>query len=150
MTRRKLIRCSLVLSLLSSPVVFAKMPETAQPSEAAMHGDMHKDAMQAQGMATCASKLIGMNIYNDQGESLGEINELVLNGGESRISYAVLSFGGWMGIRDKLFAIPWSQFEHRGTDNKLYLNVKKDDLRTPPASTRTSGRRTPIRLYGRV
>src|SRR3569833_2154571 len=45
-----------------------------------------------------SSKLIGMNVKNPSGESLGEINELVIDVNTGRISYAALSFGGILGL----------------------------------------------------
>ena len=130
MLGKKFIRCSLMYAVLATPAVFAQDdPMTGnQPGGPGMHADATQTAMTAR-----ASKLIGMNVYNDAGESLGEIHELVLDAGQNRIGYAVLSFGGWMGIRDKLFAIPWNQFTHRGPEtNKLYLNVSKDQLKNSP------------------
>ena len=134
MSGKKLIRYSVAATLLLTPSVFADDNMQAnQPGESKMHDDKPTADMNQQGMANRASKLIGMNIYNDAGESLGEINELVLNGSQSQISYVVLSFGGWMGIQDKLFAIPWNQFQQRGTEpGKLYLNATKEQLKSAP------------------
>ncbi|HET6821745.1 MAG TPA: PRC-barrel domain-containing protein, partial [Anaerolineales bacterium] len=53
------------------------------------------------------SKVIGNKVVNPSGELLGNLKELVLDLEEERIAYAVLSFGGFMGLGDKLFAIPW-------------------------------------------
>lgn len=137
MNGKNLLRYSVAMALLGTPVVFAD-DGNMQPSESKMHADMNnKD--QSAAMTARASKLIGMNVYNDAGESLGEINELVLDSGQNRISYAVLSFGGWMGIRDKLFAVPWNQFQQRGAQpGKLYLNVPKDHLKNAPGFDKNS------------
>lgn len=134
MLGKKIIRCSLICAILATPTVFAQDNTMGgnQPSEPKMHAPSDSAAQQT-AMAARASKLIGMNVYNDAGESLGEIHELVLDSSQNRVGYAVLSFGGWMGIRDKLFAIPWNQFALRGPEaNKLYLNVAKDQLKNAP------------------
>jgi sporulation protein YlmC with PRC-barrel domain len=53
-----------------------------------------------------AEDLIGMSVVSPQGEKLGKIEDVVVHpGGE--VAYAVLSFGGFLGMGDKLFAIPW-------------------------------------------
>ena len=55
----------------------------------------------------CAKKtVIGSKVVNAQKENLGRIEELVLDAGAGRIAYAVLSFGGVLGMGDKYFAIP--------------------------------------------
>ena len=51
---------------------------------------------------------------------------------EGRVAYAVLSFGGFMGMAKKLFAMPWRAFEFATTENKLILNVDKEKLKAAP------------------
>jgi len=89
-----------------------------------------------------ASKIIGETVVNRQYEDLGEIHELVIDAKEGCIAYAVLSFGGFLGMGNKLFAIPWSAFEFAkpeerltGFDEpatKLVLNVDKEKLKEAP------------------
>ena len=54
-----------------------------------------------------ASSIEGTAVQNAAGEDLGEINELMIDMEKGRIAYAVLSFGGFLGMGDKLFALPW-------------------------------------------
>jgi hypothetical protein len=79
-----------------------------------------------------ASKIIGEAVVNRQNENLGEIHELVIDAREGRLAYAVLSFGGFMGMGKKLFALPWEAFEFASTENKLILNVDKEKLKAAP------------------
>jgi len=79
-----------------------------------------------------ASKIIGEVVENRQKENLGKIHELVIDAKEGRLAYAVLSFGGFMGMGNKLFAMPWKAFEFSSTENKLILNVDKKKLETAP------------------
>jgi sporulation protein YlmC with PRC-barrel domain len=79
-----------------------------------------------------ASKIIGEAVINRQNEDLGKIHELVIDAKDGRMAYAVLSFGGFMGMGNKLFAIPWNAFEFAKTENKLILNVGKEKLKTAP------------------
>ena len=79
-----------------------------------------------------ASKIIGEAVINRQNESLGKIDELVIDAEEGRLAYAVLSFGGFIGVGDKLFAVPWTAFEFSNTENKLILNVDKEKLEAAP------------------
>lgn len=79
-----------------------------------------------------ASKIIGESVVNRQDESLGKIHELVFDAKDGRLAYAVLSFGGFIGMGDKLFAMPWKAFEFSNTENKLILNVEKEKLESAP------------------
>jgi sporulation protein YlmC with PRC-barrel domain len=79
-----------------------------------------------------ASKIIGEAVENLQQEKLGKIHELVIDASEGRVAYAVLSFGGFMGMGNKLFAMPWKAFEFSSTENKLILNVDKKKLEVAP------------------
>ena len=79
-----------------------------------------------------ASKIIGEAVINRQNENLGKILELVIDAQDGRLAYAVLSFGGFMGMGNKLFAMPWKAFEFSRTENKLILNVDKEKLKNAP------------------
>ena len=79
-----------------------------------------------------ASKVIGEAVINRQNENLGKIRELVFDAKDGRLAYAVLSFGGFMGMGNKLFALPWKAFEFATTENKLILNVDKEKLKAAP------------------
>jgi sporulation protein YlmC with PRC-barrel domain len=79
-----------------------------------------------------ASTLIGDKVINSQGEDLGNIEEIMLDLENGCVSYAVLSFGGILGIGDKLFAVPWNAMK-LNTDKKAFiLDVDKDRLRNAP------------------
>lgn len=79
-----------------------------------------------------ATTLIGDNVENPQGESLGDLKEIMLDTVEGRISYAVLSFGGVLGMGDKLFAVPWKSLTVDHAGHKLILDVRKDRLKDAP------------------
>ena len=79
-----------------------------------------------------ASKIIGETVANHQGENVGKIHELVIDAGKNRVAYAVLSHGSFLGMGEKLFAMPWEAFEFSATEHKLILNVDKEKLKTAP------------------
>ena len=79
-----------------------------------------------------ASKVIGESVINRQQETLGKVHELVLDVESGRIAYAVLSFGGFMGMGNKLFALPWKALDLSPTEMKLVLNVDKEKLKNAP------------------
>lgn len=79
-----------------------------------------------------ASKLIGKEVKNAAGENLGEINDLMVDLKGERVRYAVLSFGGALGVGDKLFAYPVSAFKQAADKDELVLNVSKEKLKDAP------------------
>lgn len=85
-----------------------------------------------------ASDLIGMKVISEKGDSLGKIEDIVVHPGGAP-SYAVLSFGGWMGMDEKLFAMPWSVLRAVEADSakkdsarSLVLPLDKERLKTAP------------------
>jgi len=84
-----------------------------------------------------AQEVIGMKVVNPQGEDLGKIEDIVIHP-RGEVAYAVLSFGGTMGLGDKLFAIPWSVLQTHGTEatrgdeKKIVLPVDKERLKAAP------------------
>ena len=67
----------------------------------------HVQPAKTYGLVLSASSLKGDNVVNHQGEDLGKIEEIMIDLDRGRIAFAVLSFGGFLGMGDKLFAIPW-------------------------------------------
>ena len=79
-----------------------------------------------------ASALIGMNVHGTDGKKLGDIKDLVIDPEEGSVEYAVLEFGGFAGIGDKYFAVPWEALQLDQTNKKLSLDVHKKDLKNAP------------------
>jgi sporulation protein YlmC with PRC-barrel domain len=82
--------------------------------------------------ALSASTLIGDNVKNPEGEDLGKIEEIMIDVQNGRVAYAVLSFGGFLGIGNKLFAVPWSAMTLDTEDEAFVLDVDKDTLEDAP------------------
>lgn len=79
-----------------------------------------------------ADTLQGDKVVNFQGEQLGEIQDIMLDVPSGRIAYAVLSFGGVLGIGDKLFAIPWSALTLDADRECFVLDIDKEQLKNAP------------------
>lgn len=85
-----------------------------------------------QGVNLSATSVIGTPVVNAQNEDLGEIKEIMLDTKHGKISYVVLSFGGFLGLGDKLFAIPMDAFTVDTENEKFILNVDKEKLKSAP------------------
>jgi hypothetical protein len=68
------------------------------------------------------------SVRNPQGEDLGRIEDVVIDMSTGCIAYAALSFGGFMGLGDKLFAIPPKALTYGPGDDKFILDVPKETL----------------------
>jgi sporulation protein YlmC with PRC-barrel domain len=79
-----------------------------------------------------ASTIIGTDVENPQGDNLGDIKEIMLDTTSGRISYAVISFGGFLGIGDKYFAVPWEAFSIDDDQETFILDVSKEKLENAP------------------
>ena len=79
-----------------------------------------------------ADTLLGNDVYNKDGEDLGDIKELMIDMASGRLSYAVLSFGGLLGMGDKLFAVPWTALTLDTANKRFTLDVPKSKLDGAP------------------
>ena len=79
-----------------------------------------------------ASTLIGDRVVNRQGEDLGKIEDLMIDPEQGRVGYAVLSFGGFLGMGDKLFAVPMQALKLSREDKWFVLDVDKERLKNAP------------------
>lgn len=79
-----------------------------------------------------ATTLTGNEICNRYGEKLGHIRDFVLDMDNGRIRYAVMSCGGFLGMGDRLFAIPWSALDLDTEHKRFLLDVGIDRLKAAP------------------
>ncbi|NIM39882.1 MAG: hypothetical protein GTN84_01785 [Hydrogenophaga sp.] len=83
-----------------------------------------------------ASRIVGMDVHNMQGRDLGEINDLMIDVNNQRVHYAILGFGGFMGLGEKLFAYPVRSL--RSSGDRLLLDVRQDVLERAPGFERAN------------
>lgn len=79
-----------------------------------------------------ANTLLGNDVYNKDGEDLGDIKEFMIDMASGKVAYAVLSFGGVLGMGDKLFAVPWAAMSLDTENKRFTLNVPKVALKDAP------------------
>jgi sporulation protein YlmC with PRC-barrel domain len=110
--------------------------DRAPASPGATAAQQQNDELRAGARNARASQLIGMEVRNAQGENLGEINDLVVDVNNERVHYAILAFGGFMGMGEKLFAYPVRVFSVGRDGEALVLNVEKERLKQAPGFER--------------
>jgi sporulation protein YlmC with PRC-barrel domain len=79
-----------------------------------------------------ASTIIGTDVVNSENENLGDIKEVVVDPHSGKVAYAVVSFGGFLSMGEKLFAVPFSALKYRAAENHYVLNVSKERLKAAP------------------
>ena len=79
-----------------------------------------------------ATSCIGARVRNPKNENLGKIEDIMLDVRHGRIAYAVLSFGGFLGLGSKLFPIPWEALQMAAEDRDFILDVDAEVLREAP------------------
>jgi len=79
-----------------------------------------------------AATLHNDDVVNAAGDSIGTIEAIMLDVASGRIAYAVLSFGGFLGMGSKYFAIPWSALTLDAVEKRFVLAVSKEQLESAP------------------
>lgn len=90
-----------------------------------------------------ATTMIGDDVVNAEGESLGKIEEIMIDRSAGHVAYAVLSFGGFLGMGDKLFAVPWSALALDADEHAFRLDVDKERLKDAPGFDKDNWPRRP-------
>lgn len=75
-----------------------------------------------------AETLIGDDVVNAAGDDLGKIEGIMLDVASGRVAYAVLSFGGFLGMGTKLFAIPWGALTLDAVEKRFILDMSAEKL----------------------
>jgi len=79
-----------------------------------------------------ASTMIGTNVSNPEGDSLGVIKEIVIEPRSFKVAYVVVSFGGFFRMSGKLFAMPLGLFRYDANKSEYILDLAKEKLEEAP------------------
>lgn len=97
-----------------------------------------KKALEHTGIIRASKDVIGKKVVNLLGEDVGDIEEVVIDYATGRVTYAVMSFGGFLGIGDKLFAVPWMSLGYNKSDDMFVMKVNKELLKNAPGFDKSS------------
>jgi len=79
-----------------------------------------------------AETITGDDVCNFQDEKLGTIHDIMLDMNSGKIRYAVLSSGGFLGMGDRLFAVPWNAFKKDEKNKRFLLDVDAERIKDAP------------------
>jgi hypothetical protein len=83
-----------------------------------------------------ADKVEGTAVYNTKAEKLGSVERVMIDKSSGRVAYAVMSFGGFLGIGDRHHPLPWSVLRYDADKGGYIVDLDKDMLkRAPTVST---------------
>ena len=85
------------------------------------------------GSLIAASKVDGTKVYNNAGEALGSVYDVMVEKRTGQVSYAVLSFGGFLGLGEKYHPVPWKQLTYSETLGGYVVNLDKSRLEGAPS-----------------
>lgn len=83
--------------------------------------------------AILASRVIGTDVYNAQGEHIGDIEDVMLDKTSNNIMFAVISFGGFLGIGEKYHSIPWASLDYVPERGGYVVPFTREQLEAAPA-----------------
>jgi sporulation protein YlmC with PRC-barrel domain len=82
-----------------------------------------------------ASRVIGTNVYNSSGSKIGEIEDVILEKMSDRILFAVVGFGGLMGMGERFHAVPWATLDYDEERGGYTVPFTREQLERAPADT---------------
>ena len=82
-----------------------------------------------------AKKVIGTNVTDPAGTKIGQVEDVVLDKQSNNILFAVVGFGGFLGMAEKYHPIPWASLEYDETRNAYVVEYTKEQLKAAPAAS---------------
>jgi len=79
-----------------------------------------------------SNKVEGTTVYNTEGEKLGSIYNFMLDKESGQVEYAVLQFGGFLGVGSDYYPVPWSALEYDEEQGGYVIDIDKEFLKDAP------------------
>lgn len=79
-----------------------------------------------------SDRVEGTNVYNNVGDKLGSIDELMIDKRSGQVRYAVLEFGGFLGMGTDRYPLPWDILKYDTTRDGYVVPLDKDQLTDAP------------------
>jgi sporulation protein YlmC with PRC-barrel domain len=101
------------------------------------------------GRLIAASQVNGTSVYNRSGESLGSIYDVMLNKMSGKAEYAIMSFGGFLGIGDSYHPLPWQALTYDPVQGGYVVDIDRKRLEGAPVYTSDQSNLWDDPSYGR-
>ena len=80
-----------------------------------------------------ATMVIGTNVYNPAGDKIGKVEDVVLDKSSNNIMFAVVGFGGFLGMNEKFHPLPWSTLDYEKGRDGYVVSMTKEQLEAAPS-----------------
>lgn len=128
MKRLRIFIVGIAMLSLLAPMAFAQQMPSGQPGTSTTSTMTETKPMKE----LYANDVVGTSVINAAGEKMGKVSELVIDPKEGRITEAVVSFGGFMGLGEKSVAVPWNELTLSPTNRTFTLAMGKEELESAP------------------
>lgn len=103
-----------------------------------MHSETHtKDLSEGEGLIS-ADRVKGTNVYDAESKKIGSIDSVMLSKHSGKVAYAVMSFGGFLGIGEKYHPLPWSKLDYDTGLQGYRVSMTGESLRDAPSYDRNT------------
>ena len=107
------------------------------------------DTSHTAGSLIAASKVNGTTVYDTTGEKLGSVYDVMIDKRSGRAEYAIMSFGGFLGIGDNYHPLPWQSLARDERQGGYVVNIDRSRLEGAPSYKSTDPDRWNDPGYGR-
>lgn len=95
-----------------------------------------------------ADKVTGTNVYNRQGDKLGSVYDVMLNKMNGQVAYAIMSFGGFLGMGESYHPLPWRALTYDTGLDGYVVDIDRNRLQGAPYYTSPDEPDWSDRAYG--
>jgi len=101
---------------------------------ATKNADLDRKAHSTSGSIIAADKVEGTNVYNLVGDKLGSVDHVMIDKTSGKVCYAVMSFGGFLGIGESYHPLPWHKLTYDESQGGFVVDLDKQRLQGAPSS----------------
>ena len=99
-----------------------------------------------------SDKVDGTSVYGGDGKKIGSVERVMIDKISGKVAFAVLSFGGFLGMGESFYPLPWTALDYDTDLGGYRVNLTKDQLERAPKYTESQGwdwnRDNERRVYG--
>lgn len=99
---------------------------------ATKNADLDRQAHSTSGSIIAADKVEGTNVYNLVGDKLGSVDHVMIDKTSGKVCYAIMSFGGFLGIGESYHPLPWHKLTYDESKDGFVVDLDKQRLKGAP------------------
>ena len=115
---------------------FARLPWQRSRGGSSIRGIEHGNTDETVSLIS-ASKVQGTNVYNTDGDSLGEVYDVMIDKRSGKVAYAIMSFGGFLGVGEDYHPLPWNTLKYDTRQGGYVVGLTRQQLEGAPTYART-------------